>query len=120
MPVLDVEVVCQAEPAGAATLARRLADGAAAVLGSPPGSAWVKLRFLPAGQYAENGPVEGALPVFVRILQRQPPAGGALDQEAAALTRVIAEAVGRPADRVHVEYLPAAAGRQAFGGVLVR
>jgi len=34
--------------------------------------------------------------------------------------RAVAAAVGRSPERVHVQYAPAGAGRQAFGGVLVK
>lgn len=36
-----------------------------------------------------------------------------------ALTAALARASGRPAERVHLEYAPAGAGRIAFGGRLI-
>ena len=59
-------------------------------------------------------------PVFATVLRAHLPSGDELAAEAAALTTTIAACVGRPFERVHVQYAPAAAGRQAFGGVLVR
>jgi phenylpyruvate tautomerase PptA (4-oxalocrotonate tautomerase family) len=120
MPILDVEPVQAAHTANDATLAQRLADAAAAVFGSAPGRVWVRLRPMPAAQYAENG-VDVATdeaPVFVTVLHAQPPQGDARAQEAAALTRAIARVFGRADERVHVLYAAAGAGRQAFGGRL--
>jgi phenylpyruvate tautomerase PptA (4-oxalocrotonate tautomerase family) len=123
MPILDVEPVQAAHTALDPTLAHRLADAAAAVFGSAPGRVWARLRLrpLPATQYAENGVVVAAdtLPVFVTVLHAQPPQGDARAQEAAALTAAIARVFGRADERVHVLYAAAAAGRQAFGGRLV-
>jgi phenylpyruvate tautomerase PptA (4-oxalocrotonate tautomerase family) len=57
--------------------------------------------------------------VFVTVTRRQVPMRAQLAAEIAALTEAVARIVGRPAERVHVEYSVAAAGRMAFGGVLV-
>jgi phenylpyruvate tautomerase PptA (4-oxalocrotonate tautomerase family) len=121
MPILDVEPVQAAHTAHDPTLTQRLADAAAAVFGSAPGRVWVRLRPLPAAQYAENGVVVAAdeAPVFVTVLHAQPPHGDARTQEAAALTGAIARVFGWSDERVHVLYAPAGAGRQAFGGQLV-
>lgn len=121
MPILDIEPVLDARWAVDPVLAQRLADAAAAVFGQAPGRVWVRLRPLPAAQYAENGALvaEDARPTFVTVLHAQPPEGDARAQEAAALTRAVASVLGQAADRVHVQYAPAGAGRQAFGGRLV-
>ena len=121
MPILDVEPVQVAHTTIDATLAQRLADAAAAVFGSAPGSVWVRLRPLPAAHYAENGVVVAAdeAPVFVTVLHAHPAQGDARVQEAAALTSAIARVFGRSDERVHVLYVAAGAGRQAFGGRLV-
>ena len=121
MPILDVEPVQAAHAAIDPALARRLADAAAVVLGEAPGRVWVRLRPLPAVQYAENGVAVAAdeAPVFVTVLHARPPEGDARVQEAAALTRAIAAVFGRADARVHVLYAAAGAGRQAFGGRLV-
>lgn len=99
-------------------LARRVADAVAAVLALPPQSTWVKLRFIEADDYAENsgGPPVDAHPVFVYILQAQPPQGAALAELAGKLTEAVARACRRPAENVHLIYEPAAAGRIVFGG----
>lgn len=118
MPILDVCWV-GALPADAAELASRLADAAGDALNAAPGRVWVRLHPLPAEHYAENGgPVPGAPPLFVRIMHARPPAGAALQAEVAALTAALARASGRPAERVHLEYAPAGAGRMDFGGRL--
>jgi phenylpyruvate tautomerase PptA (4-oxalocrotonate tautomerase family) len=123
MPILDIELV---QPDGAAppaaVLTQALADAAGRVLGAAPGRIWVRLRVLPASQYAENEAVVAAdeQPVFATVLHAHLPQGDALAAEAAALTQALAACLGRSPQRVHVQYAPAAAGRQAFGGVLVR
>lgn len=115
MPIVDIRCVGAPVPAADA-----LADVIGDALHLPPGRVWVRFHPLPAEHYAENGgPLQGALPVFVTILHARPPTGEALKAEVAALTQAVAGVCGRPAQRVHVEYAPAAAGRIAFGGRLV-
>ena len=119
MPVIDVCWV-GALASDADELAQRLADVVGDALGVAPGRVWVRLTPLPADRYAENGdPLQGPLPLFVRLLHAHPPTGQALQAEVAALTTALAAATGRPAERVHLEYAPAGAGRIAFGGRLV-
>ena len=122
MPILDIELV---QPDGAtppaAGLTQTLADAAGSVFGSAPGRTWVRLRTLAASQYAENDATVApdGLPVFVTVLHARPPEAEALAKQAAALTQALAACLVCAPDRVHVQYAPAAAGRQAFGGVLV-
>jgi hypothetical protein len=67
--------------------------------------------------YAENdvtiAPTES--PDFVTVLHAHPPYGDARAVEVLEIARAIATSVGRPVERVHVQYALAAAGRQAFG-----
>lgn len=122
MPILDIELV---QPAGAATpaaaLAQALADAAGRVFGSAPGRTWIRLRVLGAAHYAENDATVAPdeLPVFVTVLHARPPEGDALALQAVALTQALAACLGCAPQRVHVQYAPGAAGRQAFGGVVV-
>jgi phenylpyruvate tautomerase PptA (4-oxalocrotonate tautomerase family) len=118
---VTVELVGDGPRSAARPLAQSIADAVAGVIGSGPGQTWVRLHRLAREDYAENdAAVSGPeLPVFVTLLQRSPPVGDRLEAEVAALTRAIADVVGRPANRVHVEYAPAAAGRVSFGGKLV-
>jgi len=122
MPIIDVELVVGEEATTPAGLARRLADTVARVLGAPPGRVWVRLRELPAGNYAENAVDLPAadLPAFVTVLHARPPTGPALAEEAKALGIAVAGCLGVPPERVHVEYAPPGSGRVAFGGALVR
>ena len=122
MPIIDVELVCESEAEFARTSARALADAVGHALGTEPGHTWVRLRFLASAGYAENqATLESAeLPVFVTVLHAHPPIGEALVTEAMALTLAVAQCVVRAPERVHVQYAPPAAGRQAFGGKLVR
>ncbi|HXM83016.1 MAG TPA: hypothetical protein VN929_13940 [Burkholderiales bacterium] len=122
MPIIEIELVCEPEARSLATgLVQELADQLGRALNSPPGSTWVRVRTLSREHYAEN---EGALaaaelPVFVTVLQARPPAEALLRNQVAAVTSVVARVANRPLDRVHVQYAPAAAGRQAIGGRLV-
>lgn len=121
MPILDIDLV---QPDGAAppaaALTQALADAAGRVFGSAPGRTWMRLRTLPASQYAENDAAiaPDEMPVFVTVLHARPPQGAALITEVTTLTQAIAAAMGRDPRRVHIAYAPAAVGRQAFGGRL--
>jgi phenylpyruvate tautomerase PptA (4-oxalocrotonate tautomerase family) len=122
MPIVTVELVTEPDRPLEHNLTQSLADTIGRVLSSPPGQSWVRLRLLPRDGYAENDALVDAaeLPVFVTLLERQPPTGAELQAEVAALTHAIAQVIGRPATCVHVEYLPAAVGRVSFGGKLVQ
>jgi len=122
MPIVDIEFVRTAKASTTLPAAAALASAIGRVLGTPPGRTWVRLRTLDASRYAENDAPVAAdeLPVFVTILHAHPPVGDALATEVADLTTSIAECCRCPAERVHVQYAPAAAGRQAFGGRLVQ
>jgi hypothetical protein len=122
MPIIDVELVCETEGEFANISARDLADSLGQTLKNPPGRTWVRLRFLSSSGYAENGVILGSedLPTFVTVLHAHPPTGEALTAELGALTATVARCLSRPAERVHVQYAPPGAQRQAFGGVLVR
>lgn len=121
MPIIDVEIVCELEAEFGKFLAQPFADAIGKVLGSEAGRAWVRLRFLNRNFYAEN---LSALkieeqPVFVTVLHARSPTGDALTGEITALTNAVSDCVDRAPSRVHVQYAPSAAGRQAFGGTLV-
>jgi phenylpyruvate tautomerase PptA (4-oxalocrotonate tautomerase family) len=123
MPILDIELVLpDATATPAAALTQALADAAGRALGSPPGRTWVRLRTLAASRYAENEAVLAPedLPVFVTVMYARPPQGQALSSEVRALTQTLAACLGLAPQQVHVQVAPAAAGRQAFGGELVR
>lgn len=122
MPIVDVQIVCkEGADAQPAAPAQALADQLGQVFGSGPGRTWVRIHTLPDRAYAENHiRVEDAgLPAFVTILHAHPPAGEALVVEVLAISAAVASWLGRPVERVHVQYAPAGAGRQAFGGRLV-
>lgn len=121
MPIVDVELVGPDATAAEAGFAQALADAAAAALGAPVATTWVRVRVLDPRAYAENGAAlaAGEWPVFVTVRKRHVPERSELAAEVRALTGAIAAVVRRPAERVHVEYAPPAAGRMAFGGTLV-
>ena len=122
MPIVTVELVTDGENVLERDVAQSLANAIGKVLHSPPGHTWLRLRSLRRDEYAENeSSVSGTdLPVFVTVLERQPPAGSELETEVTALTQAIAQAIARPAGCVHIEYALAGAGRISFGGKLVR
>lgn len=121
MPIVDVELVCSSEQQAAQVSAGVLASALGAVFGSPPGRTWVRVRFLPSSAYAENECALNAeqLPVFVTVLHAHWPEGEALASQVRQVTHAVASCLSRPPERVHVQYVPEAAGRQAFGGELV-
>ena len=121
MPMLDVKLMGPVAEADRRDLARRIADAAAVVFGSPTGETWVTLHLVASEMYSENGggPPIGAKPVIVSVVQARPPTGRALVDQVAQLTRAIAQACGRPPENVHLVYQPKAKGRVAFGGRLV-
>lgn len=122
MPILDLELVGHADATLPPLLAQCVADSVAQALACTPGRVWVRVRGLPAHCYAENHSAlaDDELPVFATLQHAHPPTGDALQAELSALTQAIADACGRNPERVHVQYAPAAAGRQAFGGRLVQ
>ena len=121
MPIVDIELVCQSDAEFSAISARALADALGRAMASEAGHTWVRLHLLGSQAYAENDvSVDTAdLPVFVTVLQAKLPAFPELAAEVKAITEAVAACVGRSLERVHVQYAPAAAGRQAFGGRLV-
>ncbi len=122
MPILTVDLVADELHAPEHNLAQSLADAVGRALDSPPGQTWVRLRLIGRNQYAENESTTAAAdwPVFVTVLKQQVPVGPELQAEVTALTRIIAQVIGRAAACVHIEYAPAAAGRVSFGGKLVQ
>lgn len=121
MPILDVEIVLRPGENLRPNLASQLADQAGEVFGAAPGTTWVKLRAIPADDYAENGggPPQGVYPVFVSILKAKLPDIDKLQAEVASLTAAVAQVCARPPENVHLIYLPEGGGRVAFGGRVV-
>ena len=121
MPILDVEIVLEPGESLHPELAGELADSAGEVLGAAPGTAWVKLRAIPAEHYAENqtGRPNDVYPVFVSVLKAKLPPIDERQREVTRLTEAIARTCRRPPESVHILYLPEGAGRMAFGGTLV-
>lgn len=123
MPLIDLEIVCASREAFARHSAQRLADDIGRALGSPPGHTWLRQRWLSQLDYAENeAPAPAAFgPVFVRLGLAHPPADDAARAEQVrTVTATIAQVLAIEPDLVHVRYEGALAGRQAFGGRLVR
>lgn len=118
MPIFDILSVGD-EPLPPDTV-QRLADALGQALELPPGRVWVRCQILPPAGYAESGGADRARPpVFVTVLHAHPPEGADRRAEMARLTACVAATLARDADRVHLEYAPAGAGRMAFGGTPV-
>ena len=123
MPLIDIEIVCASREAFERHSAQRLADDIGHTLGSAPGRTWLRQRWLPQLDYAENeSPAPAGFgPVFVLLGLAHPPDGDAArDEQVRAVTAAVAQLLAIEPDLVHVRYEPALAGRQAFGGRLVR
>ena len=122
MPIVDIELVREPQAVAPDVSAQALADALGRAFGSAPGHTWVRLHTLDAAAYAENDSSLAAteLPVFVTVLHAHPPLGAALDAQALAVTHAVATCLACESERVHVLYAPPGAGRQAFGGTLVR
>jgi len=121
MPIVDIQFVVPAGTVAAPGLAQGLADAVGGCLSASPGHVWLRLELLSADRYAENQARldADALPVFVRILHRQPPVGVLRQTEVSRLTQAVALLLRRPETQVHVEYAAPGGGRMAFGGKLV-
>lgn len=123
MPVLEIELIGEVASETRRGLAGRIAESIAAVLEAEPQSVWVRLRFTPSTDYAENrggeSTSQGAQPVFVTIMKRGWPAKEPMKREARALAAAIGEACHRSPEEVHIFYEPPGEGRVAFGGSLV-
>lgn len=121
MPIVSIELT--EDPRSPRPDRDRLAglcDDLGTLFGSGPAGTWVKLRSLAADCYLENDTAaqDTPHPVFVEVLQARTADPSALAQEARAISQIVARACDRPAENVHVIYLPEAAGRIAFGGRL--
>lgn len=120
MPILDVEMVIRPDETLSEGLAADIAGRAGLALGAAPGRTWIRLHTLEVDHYAEDAAGRAdAYPVFASILHRQRPRGDTLRREVTRLTEAIAAACNRPPENVHLIYEADAAGRVAFGGVLV-
>lgn len=121
MPILDIEVVVIENEAIDSSWAQQIADAGGGIFGTLPGRTWVRVRGLHRSNYAENGIKLAAnlQPVFVSVLKSQLPPVDALRVESHKLTLEISRIVERPVENVHVLYLPPAAERLSFGGILV-
>jgi hypothetical protein len=122
MPIVDIQIVGESNAGTSdAVSPQALADALGHVFASSAGRVWIRLHFLDSDAYAENDVMVGSaeFPVFVTILHAHPPTGATLITEVKAVTDTVARLIARPNGRVHVQYAPAGAGRQAFGGRLV-
>jgi phenylpyruvate tautomerase PptA (4-oxalocrotonate tautomerase family) len=120
MPIIDIEAIGGEQHAVPNQVLRKTADALGDALGMAPGKVWLRLRVLPKEAYAESGTDAERTPeaVFVRVLRSRVPQGPDLEREIVAVTKVVANCLGKPEVNVHVEYAPPGLGRIAFGGRL--
>ncbi len=119
MPILEIEIIVQPGEVLADDMAQTLADEIGRILESAAGRTWVKLRPLPASQYAENESRQTMFPVFVSVLAAIRPSPEKMEQIVAKMTTAVARICQRPSQNVHILFLADAAGRIAFGGSIV-
>jgi phenylpyruvate tautomerase PptA (4-oxalocrotonate tautomerase family) len=121
MPIVDVELVLETGKPRREFDVNDLANVIGGAFDSPAGSTWVRLRYLPAAQYGENGDEMAEFaPVFVGVLKACVGDLAEREREAQALTGAVARALDRPESCIHVVYEPEGAGRVAFGGAMVK
>jgi phenylpyruvate tautomerase PptA (4-oxalocrotonate tautomerase family) len=121
MPIFDIEIATRHGETVAPALAADLSDALGAVLDAAPGKVWVRLRTLPPESYAENGSAgDHPFPVFVTLTASAPPQGEHLDHVVQQVTEAVAHLTDRAPENVHLLIQPAARGRIAFGGKVVR
>lgn len=120
MPILDIEIVARPNESFDPHIASELANLAGEIFGSPASGTWVKVHTIASENYAENhSRSPDVYPVFVSILRAKLPSPDAMQREVERLTTTIAQVCRRPAEAVHIIYLPEGAGRVAFGGRLI-
>ncbi|MDE2367767.1 MAG: hypothetical protein KGN16_02265 [Burkholderiales bacterium] len=122
MPIIDVRPVVSGSGAWPEGIAQVLADAIAQVLSAGVARVWVRLAEIREDAYAENGTTVAGdqLPVFLEVLHAEWPDEQTRTVEAAALAQAVSLCLGRPVDRIHIEYAPPGRGRVAFGGRLQR
>ena len=120
MPIVDVEIVLKTGEQIPGEMVSELADQLGHIFGSRHNGTWVKVHGLPAIQYAENGGKDEAVfPVFVSVLKSRLAGTEELQKEVHEIVAAVAQVCSRPPSLVHVNYLPEATGRVAFGGKIV-
>lgn len=81
---------------------------------------WVRVEEIAQRHYAESGAslTSAELPVFVSVLLYDGLTDDARSVHARRLAVATSDVLGRPVERVHIEYAAPARGRVAFGGRL--
>lgn len=120
MPIVDVRVVVAENAPLSERIAQHLADAFAHELDAPVGHVWVRVEEIAQRHYAESGVSlsSAELPVFVSVLLYDGLTDDARSVHARRLAVATSDVLGRPVERVHIEYAAPARGRVAFGGRL--
>lgn len=127
MPIVTIETLSDDPDSGTDALPtpdqlQSLADSLGALFGSHPSGTWVRARQQQRAYYAENmiEVSRNMRPVIVEILKSDLGSEKERAIEAAAVSALVGQTLGRDTQHVHVIYQPEARGRVAFGGQLVR
>ena len=121
MPIVALQLVLAPGSTIPHGLPQRVANELGEVFTCGPGQVWVQLSTLAATEYAENlvAMGEDELPAFVTLLHADLLPSEVRASEALRVCQAIARCLGRPVERVHLEYAPSGRGRVAFGGKLL-
>ena len=121
MPIVTVQCVTHSSERWPDTTVQKLSDALGDLFQTGPGTTWLRIEYLPRQQYAENRvDLDDDLePTFVEVLRRSLPRNDILAKEAQQIAVLTGRILSRPAENVHVIYLPESSGRIAFGGKLI-
>lgn len=122
MPIVQLDLVIRDESEKIEPeVLQKLVDELGAHFGSEKAGTWIKLGYINAEHYAENGVTldSSVRPTLVEVLKYELPDERQLSQEAGQLADIVARNLGRPKENTHVLYAPQGKGRVAFGGKLV-
>jgi len=122
MAIIDVELVIREGKDSylGQEQTRSIANTLGRIFGTKPNRTWVRIRYLPSGQYAENEAPEGpaVLPTFITILKNRPPEPAHIAGQMLEIAQGLSPIIGRPAESIHILYEATALGRLGIGGVL--
>lgn len=122
MAIVDIELVIQEgrDSYLSQEQTRSIANTLGRIFETKPNRTWVRIRYLPSEQYAENEAPEGpaVLPTFITILKNRPPEPGLMASQMLAIAQGLSPIINRPAGSIHILYEASALGRLGVGGIL--
>lgn len=122
MAIVDIELVVQEGKDSYLSQEQTglIANTLGRIFETRPNRTWVRIRYLPDTQYAENEAPGGpaVLPTFITILKNRPPDATQIAGQMREIARQLAPILNRPAGSIHILYEASALGRLGIGGVL--